>query len=258
MHVPPPLPPEQSAPAWIVTFKFLERLAKGCTWVGSVLLLVGLVYGWRIFLRPEHLTLFCMSLFLLVIARMRYWAAGLDLRYFMPVVIVGVPWMALGLECVLAAARRLFQRRGELSPRASRVLAGSLIAVAAACSLLDGSLAAAAYMRRHAAMGRWIYQRAGPEPAIAGNLDYLSLDAFYSNGRVVGIILPGDGPTVPLPAAIAERKADVVVLWNEENFAPDCLAIIERRITAGRGYRRVDAKELPAGEKELLVFVKRE
>ena len=60
------VPPEQSTPSWILTFKLLERLAKGYTWVGSVLLLVGLACGWRIFLRPEHLTLFCMNLLLLV------------------------------------------------------------------------------------------------------------------------------------------------------------------------------------------------
>ena len=165
--------------------------------MGSVLLLVGLACGWRIFLRPEHLTLFCMNLLLLLISRIRYWTAGLDLRYFMPMVIVGVPWMALGLEHVIAAARRLLQRRGELSPRASRILAGSLVAVAVACSFLDGPMSAAAYMRKHAALGRWIYDHAGPEPAIAGNLDHLSLDTFYANGHVVGIFWPRDCLMVP-------------------------------------------------------------
>ena len=173
----------------------------------------------------------------------------------MPMVIVGVPWMALGLEHVIAAcAGRLFERGGELSPRASRILAGSLIAVAVACSLLDGPMSAAAYMRKHAAMGRWIYQRAGPEPAIAGNLDHLSLDTFYANGHVVGIFWPRDCLMVPMPAALTERKADVVVLWNEENIDKKYLAIIEQRI-AYCGYRRVDEKELPAGQDELMVFV---
>jgi hypothetical protein len=152
----------------------------------------------------------------------------------------------------------LFQRGGELSPRASTILAGSLIAVVAACSFFDGPLAGAAYMRKHAALGRWIYHRAGPEPAIVGNLDYLSLDAFYANGRVVGVLLLSQDPTVPMPAALTERTADVVVLWNEENIAHDCLAILERRITAACGYRRVNAKELPAGENELMVFVRQD
>ncbi|MGO9107647.1 MAG: glycosyltransferase family 39 protein [Thermoguttaceae bacterium] len=249
-------PPERSAPSWTLTFKLLERLVKGCTWVGSLLLLVGLVCGWRILLRSEHLTLFCMSLALLAITRIRYWTGGLDLRYFMPVVIVGVPWIALGLEHALAGTCRLFQRWGEISPRALSAFVGSLIILAVTCSFLDGPMSAAACMRKHAALGRWMYNRAGPEPAIVGNLDYKSLEAFYSNGRVVGILLPTDRPSVPMPVALTERKADVVILWNEENLGHDRLAIIERQVTGHGGYRRVDAKEFPAGENELMVFVK--
>ena len=44
-----------------------------------------------------------MNLLLLVISRIRYWTAGLDLRYFMPMVIVGIPWMALGRSTSLPA-----------------------------------------------------------------------------------------------------------------------------------------------------------
>jgi hypothetical protein len=254
--VPAFVPPELSTPGWILTFKLVERLAKGCTWVGGLLLLVGLACGWRIFLRPEHLTLLCSNLLLLVITRIRYGTAGLDLRYFMPMVIVGVPWMALGLEYLIAAARRWFQRRGELSPRALRILAGSLIAVAVTCSLLDAPMPAAAYMRKHAALGRWIYDRAGPEPAIAGNLDHLSIETFYSHGHVVGIVWPRDCLLVPMPVALTQRRADVVMLWNEENIAREHLAIIEQRITGYCGYRRIDAQELPAGKDELMVFVR--
>jgi hypothetical protein len=249
------IPPEQSTPGWLLTFKFLERLAKGCTWIGSFLLLVGLACGWRIFLRPEHLTLFCMNLLLLAISRIRYWTGGLDLRYFMPMVIVGVPWMALGLQHVLAAARLLFEKRGKLSPRALKILAGSLIAVGVTCSFLDGPMSAAAYMRKHAALGRWVGQHAGPERAVAGSLNHLALDTFYAKGHVVGTFQPRDCLAATMPAAVAGRRADIVVLWNEENFAPEYLARIDERITR-YGYRRVDAKQLPAGENELLVFLR--
>ena len=167
--------PSSPRPRWKLTFKLLERLAKGYTWVGGILVLVGLACGWRIFLRPEHLTLFCMGLLLLVISWIRYWIAGLDFRYFMPMVIVGTPWMALGLECVIAGARRLAQRRGELSPRALRDLTGSLIATSPSVQLLDGTMPAAAHMRKSAALGRWIRKHVEPRPAMAGNVDYLDL-----------------------------------------------------------------------------------
>ena len=254
--VPAFVPPGVSTPGWLLTLKLLERLVKGCSWMGSFLLLVGLVCSWRIFLRPEHLTLFCLNLALLAITRIRYGVIGLDLRYFMPIVIVGLPWMALGLEHLIAAVRCLLERRGKLSPRALRILAGSLIAGAVACGLLDGSLPAAANMRKHAAMGRWIYDRAGPKPAIAGNIDHVTLDTFYSRGHVVGVFWPRDCLKVPMPVALTQRKADVVVLWNKENLAHEYLAIIEQRITGYCGYRRIDEKELPARPDELMVFVR--
>ena len=254
--LPAPSPPERSLPSWKLTFKLLERVAKGCTWAGSVLLLIGLACAWRIFLRPEHLTLFGLNFLLLLITRIRYGTFGLDLRYFMPIVIVGVPWMALGLEYLIAAARRLFSRRGELSPRALRILAGSLVAAAVAGSLLDGPMPASAYMRKRAVLGRWIQQHVGPEPAIAGNIDRLSLDTFYAHGHMVGIFSPCDCLLVPMPKALAEQKAEIVVLWNKDNVAPEYLAIIQQRI-GYYGYRRVDAQQLPAGEDELMVFVKK-
>ena len=67
-----------------------------------------------------------------------------------------------------------------------RVLTGSLIAAAIACSFLDGRMPAAANMRKYAALGRWIGNHAGPDARHGGNVDSLSLDTFYANGRVVG------------------------------------------------------------------------
>ena len=256
--LPAAVPPEQSTPHWILTFKLLERLAKGCTWVGSVLLLVGLACGWRIFLRPEHLTLFCMNLLLLLISRIRYWTSGLDLRYFMPIVIVAVPWMALGLEYLIAAARWLLRRRGELAPRVSRILVAGLIAVVVVCGFLDAPMSAA-YMRKHAALGNWIHDHAGPQPALAGSLDQLPLEAYYCQGHVAlaDLFSLHHCLMVPMPTALTQRTADVVILWNEENLAHEHLAIVEQRLTAYCGYRRVDPKELPAGADELMVFVRR-
>ena len=61
-----------------------------------------------------------------------------------------------------------------------------------------------------------------------------------------------------MPTALVQRKANVVVLWTEEDLAHEYLPIIERRITACCGYRRVDANELPLRENEVMVFVRAE
>ena len=112
-------------------------------------------------------------------------------------------------------------------------------------------------MRKHAALGRWIFDHAGPDSALAGTVDDLTLDTFYAKGHVVGSFGLRDCLMVPLPAAITERKADVVVLWNEDNLAGEYLPIIEQRVTGCCGYRRIDEKELPAGQDDLMVFVRK-
>jgi hypothetical protein len=254
---------EQSLPGWRLTFKLMELVAIACTWVGSLLLLVGLVSRWRIFLRPEHRTLLLMNLLLLLVSRIRYGTVvGVDLRYFMPLAIVALPWMALGLKRLLAGADLLLPQRASRS--LSGALAAGLITLAVAGSFAQGPMAATAYMRKHSALGRWISDRVSPHATIAGNLDHFSLEVFYSQGLVVGTFEPGDCLLVPPPAVLAGRQAEVVVLWTEESMTPGCStlispehrALIAQRIRDGCRYRQVDAKELPAGENELLVFMR--
>jgi hypothetical protein len=265
IHVPAVPTAEQSIPGWMLSYKLLERLAKACTWVGSILLLAGLAYGWRTFRRPEHLAIFAMNMLLVFVARIRYGTVvGLDLRYFMPIVITGVPWMALGLTRLIGGAVSLCGRRRLLSPRASRLLAGSLIAAATLCSFIDGPMSAAAYMRKHSDLGRWIYSHVGHDCSLAGNIDHFSLETFSSRGLVISTFSPSECMLVPMPQAAARQEADVVVLWTEECISPEYReiitsqhrGIIAQRLTAYCGYRQVDAKELPAGENELLVFVR--
>jgi len=232
-------------------------LVRSYTWVGGALLLFGLACGWRVFFRGEHLALLVMNLSFLAITRIRYGIAGIDQRYFMPIVILSVPWMALGLYYVAAAVRQALECRREFSPRASRILAAGLIATAVSLSLVDGSISTPIFMQKHADMGRWIRRHTKPEPSIIGNFDEMSLEAYYGNGHAVAIVWPRDCLIVPLPPALVERKADVIALWNDDNnIAPEYLPIISQRITRYCGYRRVDPKDLPFSEGEVLVFLK--
>jgi 4-amino-4-deoxy-L-arabinose transferase-like glycosyltransferase len=257
--LPPVSPPEKSAPLWLLTFKLLERAAKGFTWVGSLLLLFGISAHWRTFLRPEHLALLAMNLLLLVVSGIRYRSAGLDLRYFMPMVIVGLPWMALGAQYLVTAALGLLRRRGRLSFAMQRALVCGSAAILIVCSLLDAPLSAAAHMRRHAALGRWIRDHSGTAPTLAGNIDIddMSLDTFYSQGKFVGTVGPRECLMVPPPDIVARRAADFLVLWNSEDMKREQLALIEQRIAGYGGYRRVPPPVLPAGENAVMLFERR-
>jgi hypothetical protein len=255
--VPAALPPEMTTPSWKLTLRLLEGLAKSCTWVGGLLLLIGLTRGWRILIRPEHLALLGLTAALLLVTRIRSGIAGFDQRYFMPIVILSIPWMAWGLDCVLVLTRQLPVCRKMGPSRGSRILAGILIATAVLCSFVDGPISTPAYMRKHADLGRWIHRHVGPEPSITANFDEMALDAYYANGHVAAIVWPRDCLLVPMPTALTERWSDVVVLWNDDdNIAPQYFAAIERRISTCCGYRRIDPKELPVAETEVMVFVK--
>ncbi len=256
--LPAVLPAEKSAPLWLLIFKLMERAAKGFTWVGSVLLLVGIAAKWRTFLRPEHIVLLIMNVLLLIVSGIRYRSAGLDLRYFMPMVIVGLPWMAIGGQYLVTAALRLL-RRGRLSFRAERAFVCGMAAILIACSLLDAPLSAAAHMRRHAALGRWMFDHSSNSPTLAGNIDLddLSLDAFYSQGKFVGSIGPRECLMVPPPDVVVRRTADFLVLWNSEDLKREQLALVEQRIADYGGYRRVPPSELPADANAVMLFERR-
>jgi hypothetical protein len=124
------------------------------------------------------------------------------------------------------------------------------------CSLLDAPLPAAASMRRHSALGRWIRSRSHTPPALAGNFDDQSLEAFYSGGHCIAGISSRDCLLVPPPGALSTRAADFVVLWNSEYLNRQQLRQIQERVTTYCGYHRVPPGDLPPGENddEVMVF----
>ncbi len=163
----------------------------------------------------------------------------------------------LRAQCLVEGLLKLARRRRELSLVAKRIVAGGACAALLLCSLLDASLPASARMRKHAAVGRWIREHAAADPALAGNINRFSLDAFYAQGKPIGVVLPRDCLLPSLPDVLVGRQADFLVLWNQGDLGRDHLAMIQQRITACCDYRRVPADELPAGEDEVLVFVRR-
>ncbi len=258
--LPPAEPREKALSFWVLAFKLLERSAKGATWIGGLLLLVGIVSGWRTFLRAEHLTLLAMNLLLLIVSGIRYRSAGLDLRYFMPLVIVGLPWMARGGELLVTAWANLFGRLLELSPAGRRGAVAFAVALLVACSLADAPLPAAANMRKHAALGRWLREHSPTaSPILAGNFGDRSLDAFYADGQCAAFFGPRECLYVPPPAALTARAADFIVLWNSEDLTREQLLLVRDRITGYRGYRNIAAEELPPGsaDDDVLVFARK-
>ncbi len=247
------LPP---APVHGLNLKLIERLGKGFLWIGSLLAAIGMTFGWKILMRREHLVLFAMNALLLVITRIRYAQAGLDIRYFMPMVIVGTPWMAQGLLCVIAMARWCFERRRPMSPRGFRILSASLILAGVTCSLVDAPMPAAASMRREAMLGQWIGKKFGPEQTLAGNVEPLSLTTYYAQGRVLSLFPARACLDRHLANYLLDLHPDTIVILVDDTIISSDLPIIEENIVDGTGYHRLDAKDLPLDKNEGLLFTR--
>ena len=163
----------------------------------------------------------------------------------------------LGAEFLVAGLLWLVQRRVALSLVAKRMLVGRPVAVLVLCSLLDASFPPTARMRKHAAVGRWIRDHAAAAPALAGNIDRFSLDTFYAQGKPIGVVL---APRLRV-GADAQSACRVKGRFHRalEPGGPQArtLALVQQRITDYCGYRRVPPQELPAGEDEVMVFVRK-
>ena len=275
MNAPPP-----GTSSLALSGKLVERLVRALTYVGGALLLLGLGSCWRLLLRREHLVVAGMNLLLLSLIRIRFPQAGLDLRYFMPLVLVSLPWMALGFFQLVAWSFNLFSwlwtvlGRSSAGPQSTQVavprpfplwrpwqwaVVGLLVLLTAAGGVVHGSLAAAKRMRRQAELGRWIRQSIGPNQRIYGTFLLDGLTPYYADGQLFGILCPSECQQPALPWAIRDRQADLVVVWlKDSSFAVGANVVrgLAERIASQGAYRRVPADELPVGPDYVLVFVR--
>ena len=246
-----PVPPAPSAPAPTVDTphepvaiarnpsgltidrKMAGRLIKAYTYVGGLLTLFGVLGHWRLILRRDHLPLALMNLALLATIHIRYSQAGLDLRYFMPIMLISLPWMAMGLFEAYEWIARCTARWLVWTPARRRALAAGLAVLAATGSLADGKLAAGRMMHRHILAGEWIIEHFGPQQWIAENVEGMSLAAYFAKTQRVAAfdVLVENGAI--LPPAVESGHARVVLLWQEELGCEASIARAQERLCYG-------------------------
>lgn len=234
------------------------RLAKSFTYPYGVLMLIGLVFWRRVFLRADQQVLFLhnVALFLAIWAYQSTLEA-IDMRYFLPILILGLPYVALGF---LEAARRLVRWAGRWRWDAENrrpALSAAMLAAVAAAGIFDVTPSAYPVMVQQTGLGHWILRARGPNATIVAPPGAGNLLAYSAQGRLVPLPkhLP---PEVPAVLDVVRRsRADVVVLWED----PACRALPDMipQIGAacrGLGYAAVAPDELPAGSREALVLVR--
>jgi len=228
--------------------KLAVRFVKAYTYVPLLLGLVGL-WGWRrVFFRRDHLVVSLMAALLLAMTAIRYSQYELDIRYFLPVVFVSFPWMALGLLATIDWIAETTQRRIAWSPRRRAGLAAGVAVAVAVAGSFSMKTSAEPLMRQRAELGGWILQRLGPNRSIAAEVKARELIVYYARGEWVG------KSRLPL---IRKRQPDVVLLednsWNRSYWAA-CSENLLR--TKGIRYDRVGEERLPPGCEGFLVLVR--
>lgn len=253
--------------------QILVRAVKGFTYVGTFLTLCGVLSYRRLTSKPENLPIWLMCLGLTAMIWVRYQRAGLDIRYFLPMVILLTGWMALGynwLERVVLRRLLLLRPQALLSvqtdhrpsPAVWRKTAalGALAAVLITGSLAEAKLPAAKIMRRQIVLGQWIAEVLGPNQRIAGGPENLVLLSWYAKGTVVlhfdPIRLADEDNAL---ADLQRAQPDVVVLLVAESNAASCRAIVSRLADAPDAlYRAVAPSHLPLVPQGACVLLRAE
>jgi hypothetical protein len=210
---------------------------------------------WRGVLRREHLALLLMCLILLAMIRIRYVLAGIDIRYFMPLVLLSLPWMALGfLELVRWTSWAFTPRIGTASAW-RRGFAVGLAVLAIGGSLADAGLPGARLMENQAAIGRWIFEHLGPDRRVGGYFLGLDMVAYYAKGTTAGYV---DPHVVGRQGALDQAgrfEADVLLVSLECPDAEICVDLASR-IEQKYHFRQVPEDQLPAECKEVRVLIR--
>lgn len=253
-----PLGVEPSSRNWsALTYdrKMATRLMRAYTYSAGLLTIVGLTIYWRCLLRRDHFVLLLMNTILLAMIRVRYARAGLDIRYFMPMIIVAMPWIGLGFVRICDWVQKFFSWLPGLKRVPRYALVGVLAAGFATASLSDSRLAGARLMQRQSAVGDWIRQRLGPGQSIGGYFIGLDLASFCAKGQIAGVLDPRqhgvDGALAQVPAL----HADVLLFELDDESGP-LAQDLATRIEQAHGYRTVPAAQMPPKCEQVRILLR--
>jgi hypothetical protein len=238
--------------------KTAVRFVKALTYGYGLLILVGMI-GWRhVFFRRDQQALFLqnMLLFLSILAYQQS-SVGIDLRYFLSIVLIGLPFIALGLLRLGEWTMRLQWQSSLafLQSRPKAVLA--VFVVVWFTGVWDTIPCARGVMVQQSCLGRWILEHEGPHQAVLGSDSALNLVAYYAQGKAIP--LPDGCPDgIPcLLRTLQTRRPKVFFVWND----PTCPHLYAMRETISDaaltlGYEKIPSERLPAGCRSVELFVR--
>lgn len=234
------------------------RIVKAFTYTYGCLILIGLWRWRRVFLHSDQQALFLHNLLLfLSIWAYQSCSDGVDLRYYLPIVMLGLPYVALGLlkatDWALTVAARCFR----IAEGHRLAVAAGLLASVGLAALFEMAPSAYPVMAQQTELGRWILAKRGPNRVIVGPSGALSLLEYAAQGRAVSLPRRLHGDATKVLDLIHGQAPDVFCLWDDpesrEAFAIRGPIFAECRAL---GYSQVPPEQLPPSCRHTFVFVK--
>lgn len=244
---------------FVLTRKVLIRFLKALTYAYALLIAVGL-WRWRhVFFRRDQQALLVHNLLLLSCVGVYYAEhKGIDIRYVLPIVLVCLPYAALGVlqvaEWIVAPARHPSARL----PRRRAASVAGLLGAVTLIGIPDAVLTARPVMVQQAELGRWIFEHLGPNQTVVAPGSVISVLERYSKGRIIPFAGNTRGNCQTLMSPVCTCRPNVVILWEDiynrdiwtvrEEIALQCVRL---------GYERVPPSQLPPECQKVQVFVDR-
>jgi hypothetical protein len=232
--------------------EFLPDLYKGFGPVYGLLMLGGLAAWRRLWLRRDHRPLFYTSLMLLASIWCHLWIGHLTCpRYLLPIVIMASPFAALGL---LGFVRQLGRAaaRWQVPAGVGRLAIAATLATVALCEAGFTVRNDFQQRRAEANLGRWLQERYGPKPVLAGPHGLVDVVNYYARGSCQAFST--NAPPEEVLAVVGQSHPDMLLLVctrHRDYHRPELLQEIHRAGLQSAG----DAKLL-GGCRDLMLFVR--
>jgi hypothetical protein len=243
--------------------KLAERLFREFTAIYAILIVVGVWLWRRVFFRRDQQAVLLLNVLLIAAVGVRLSEGlGIDMRYFLPCVITMLPYAALTLLAAIEVLTQLTAARVTWSPTRRGLLCCGLAAIVVTAGYPDRSNHDRHGMAQHADLGKWLRGRYGANLRLAGHLPEMRLVSYYADAEEAANYQRYRYLNRDLPAAIADCKPDVLLLWSEPNL-PDHSEFWRGFLDDHPefGLRRLSSSQLPPScreEKRLVIAVRKD
>lgn len=229
---------------------FFPSMTRGLSPLYALLMFGGL-WGWRhIWSRRDHQALFYAALANLAGIWIHAWHAHTtSTRYAFPIVLMAIPFAALGFFGFVGQCRRVLSRLFQGKQFNAAPIWGSLaiiVAFGTAASLLQDY----SYRKSEISLGHWIRDCYGEQATIVGPVCFIKEVNYYAAAKCLEF--SKDCTTEALLALVAREKPDVVLLSFSREKYPLQNSLIQS--FAELGLARVPEADLPPASREMLVF----